>query len=293
MQRSLPVPRQLSTGVLYTLLGAVCFGTTGTIQAFAPEGSQPLAVGTMRLVVGGLVMLLWVRFRTGFTHHVPWPKKATITGALGIVIFQILFFQSLVKTGVAVGTVIAIGFGPMAGGIIEYLLRGTVPSRSWFTATALALVGLVLLSIDDSATVDITGILMALGAGTGYALYAANTQTILADRSPQEMVAVLFAFGGLVMSPILFIYDVSWMFSLRGVVSVVLIGVIGTAMAYSFFATGLATLPLSSGLTLGLAEPLVATLFGILLLGEPCSFQTAMGICIIFSGMFVIARNPA
>ena len=292
MLHSIPIPRQLSTGVLYTLLGAVCFGTTGTIQAFAPEGCQPLTVGTMRLVVGGLVMLLWVRCRSGFTHHVPWPKKATLTAAVGIVVFQILFFQSLVRTGVAVGTVIAIGFGPMAGGIIDYLLRGSIPSRSWFTATALALCGLILLSIDDNTTVDITGIFMALGAGAGYALYAANSQTILADRSPQEMIAVLFTFGGIAMSPFLFFYDISWMFSMRGFISIVLIGVIGTAMAYSFFATGLATLPLSSGLTLGLAEPLVAALFGILLLGEPCSFQTAMGICIIFSGMFVIARNP-
>ncbi|SIO12753.1 DMT family transporter [Halodesulfovibrio marinisediminis] len=293
MQRALPSSRQLTAGVFYTLLGAVCFGTTGTIQAFAPEGCQPMAVGTMRLVVGGLVMLLWVHFRSGFTHHVPWPKKATFTAAAGIVIFQILFFQSLVRTGVAVGTVIAIGFGPMAGGIIEYLLRGTIPSRSWFTATVLALCGLVLLSIDDTATVDMTGIIMALGAGAGYALYAANSQTILADRSPQEMIAILFTFGGIAMSPILFVYDISWMFTMRGFISIVLIGVIGTAMAYSFFATGLAILPLSSGLTLGLAEPLVATLFGILLLGEVCSFQTAMGICIIFSGMIVIARNPS
>lgn len=292
MERSLSTPRQLSTGVLYTLLGAICFGTTGTIQAFAPEECQPIAVGTMRLIVGGLVMLLWVRLRSGFTHRVPWPKKATFTAAAGIVIFQILFFQSLVRTGVAVGTVIAIGFGPMAGGIIEYLLRGTVPSRSWYTATALAVCGLILLSIDDTAIVDMTGILMALGAGAGYALYAANSQTILADRSPQEMVAVLFIFGGIAMSPILFLYDISWMLSVRGFISIVLIGVIGTAMAYSLFATGLATLPLSSGLTLGLAEPLVATLLGILLLGEPCSIQTAAGICTIFSGMIVIARNP-
>lgn len=292
MQLSLPIPRQLSSGVIYALLGSVCFGTTGTIQAFAPEGSQPLAVGTMRLVVGGIVMLLWVHFRSGFTRQVPWPKKATITAAAGIVIFQILFFQSLARTGVAVGTVIAIGFGPMAGGIIDYLLRGTVPSRSWFTATTLALCGLVLLSIDDTATIDMTGITMALGAGTGYALYAANSQAILANRSPQEMTAILFTFGGIAMSPILFMYDISWMFSLRGFVSIGLIGVIGTAMAYSLFAAGLAALPLSSGLTLGLAEPLVAALFGILLLGEPCSFQTAMGICVIFSGMFVIARNP-
>lgn len=292
MLRSFPTQSRLSTGVLYALLGAVCFGTTGTLQAFTPDGSQPLAVGTMRLIVGGMIMLLWVRFRSGFTQNIPWPKTATLTATAGIVIFQLLFFQSLVRTGVAVGTVIAIGFGPMAGGIIDYFLRGTKPTKTWYAATLLALCGLIVLSIDEEAKLDPMGMLMALGAGAGYALYAANSQTILADRSPQEMVAVLFSIGGIAMSPLLFMYDISWMASLQGIVSLLLIGIIGTAMAYSFFATGLAQLPLSSGLTFGLAEPLVAALLGILLLGEPCSIQTTLGIGIIFMGMFVMARNP-
>ena len=293
MQNVYAEQRAPSTGVFFALLGATCFGTTGTIQALAPEASQPLIIGTMRLIVGGAAMVLWVLLRNGFSRNAPWPKVELLIATVGIVSFQTFFFQSLVRTGVAVGTTIAIGVSPILGGIIEYLTQGNPPKRTWYAATFWAVAGLAILSFGcGESKVDGVGILMALVAGTGYAFYAAKSQILLRDHSPSEMVATVFSLGGVLMCPLLFIYDVQWMASPKGVTSVILIGLVGTALACNFFAIGLATLPLSTGLTLGLAEPMVAALFGILLLSEPCSVQTVTGILSIFIGMFVMARNP-
>ncbi|MFA7467062.1 MAG: EamA family transporter [Desulfotomaculaceae bacterium] len=44
-------------GPLLVLSGAVLWGTTGTTQALAPDGATPLAIGAMRLLVGGLCLL--------------------------------------------------------------------------------------------------------------------------------------------------------------------------------------------------------------------------------------------
>jgi len=42
------------------LAAAVLFGTTGTAQALGPAGTTPVAVGAVRLLVGGLILLIAV-----------------------------------------------------------------------------------------------------------------------------------------------------------------------------------------------------------------------------------------
>ena len=237
-------PQKLPSGVIYALLGALCFGTTGTLQALTPAGSQPLVVGTMRLIVGGIIMLPWVKMTSGFTKESPWPKRATLLATAGIVVFQLCFFIALRLTGVAVGTVIAIGSAPILGSLIDYFFKGIKPSKTWWIATMLSIFGLTMLSFDANVKLDPLGIFMAFGAGAGYAVYAATGQTILASRSAQEMMAIIFCIGGIVMSPILFMNDISWMASIQGITSILLLGAVSSAMAFSLFATGLATLPI-------------------------------------------------
>lgn len=45
---------------LFVLIAAFFWGTTGTVQALAPESATPLAFGAVRLLVGGSAMLLVV-----------------------------------------------------------------------------------------------------------------------------------------------------------------------------------------------------------------------------------------
>lgn len=43
---------------LLVILGAMLWGTTGTAQSFAPDGAHPIAIGSVRLAVGGTALLL-------------------------------------------------------------------------------------------------------------------------------------------------------------------------------------------------------------------------------------------
>ena len=48
---------QKQSSMLLILLAAMLWGTTGTSQAFAPEAAHPIAIGAVRLAVGGLFLL--------------------------------------------------------------------------------------------------------------------------------------------------------------------------------------------------------------------------------------------
>ena len=57
----------LAGGPLCIILGALCFSTTGTVQALAPDGSHPLGIGALRMQIGALALWAWCACR----HSLP------------------------------------------------------------------------------------------------------------------------------------------------------------------------------------------------------------------------------
>lgn len=60
--------------------------------------------------------------------------------------YQPLFFSAVSVTGVAIGTVVAIGSASVLGGLIEWLFKRKAPAPVWWIATLLAIVGCILVS---------------------------------------------------------------------------------------------------------------------------------------------------
>ena len=135
---------------LQVLLAAICFGTTGTAQAIGPGGS-PVAVGAARIVFGGLLLVLVAR---GLRVRLPRVGAPLVGMACAVAVYQLSFFAAVRLTGVAVGTVVAIGTGPAAAGVLGRLVNGERLSARWAQATALAAIGVLLLAGDGGASVD-------------------------------------------------------------------------------------------------------------------------------------------
>src|ERR671936_125869 len=125
------------------LLSALCFRTTGTAQALGPEAS-PGAVGAARVVVGGLLLVLLAR-RVSPGAAAPWSVRTVLAGAAAVVGYQLTFFAAVHETGVAVGTVVALGSGRVFAGLLSRLVRHEPLTARWAAATALAVAGVVLL----------------------------------------------------------------------------------------------------------------------------------------------------
>ena len=92
---------QRKSGHWFVLAASVLWGTTGTAQAFAPEGAQPATIGAIRLVIGGGVMLIFALGRGALRTQRPWPVLPAIIAAWGVVAYQLCFFSAVARTGVA------------------------------------------------------------------------------------------------------------------------------------------------------------------------------------------------
>lgn len=280
-------------GVLFVLGAALCWGTTGTAQAFAPAGASSLSVGAARLVVGGaaLVLLgagrgLWGRWR-----ELPlWP---TLGAAVAMALYQITFFAGVRRTGVAVGTIIAIAGAPIIAGPLS-LLVGQRPSRRWAFSTMLAILGSVLLVIGSGTLrAEPLGILLAVATGGSYALYTLFSMHIV-SRVPTDLAAgATFGLGALLILPVLLLSDTSWLASTRGLAVALHLGLIATALAYFLYTRALRTIPMSTAVTLALGEPMVASLLGVALLGERLTLRAWVGVLLILAGLFylTVGRN--
>lgn len=282
---------QLS-GHLFVLVAAVLWGTTGTAQAFAPEGAGPLSVGAVRIAVGGLALLAFAVARGELGPLEGWPPVATATAAAAMAAYQPLFFAGVSVTGVAAGTIVAIGSAPAWAGLIGFLFLGERPTPRWALATATAILGCALLvGAGGGVTVDPLGVLFALGAGASYAAFATAAKRLLAEKFHTAVMAVAFSLGALLLSPVLLFADSSWILEPRGVPVALELGLLATATAYLLFGRGLASVPVTTAATLSLAEPLTAGLLGVLVLGERLGSVALLGVGLLVGGLVLASSS--
>ena len=284
-------------GSWFVIAAAMLWGTTGTAQALAPDGAQPVIIGTVRLVVGGIALMAFALMRGVLRDGKRWSIWPTLLAALSMAAYQLFFFAGVAKTGVVVGTMVGIGSAPIMTGLLGYLVLGERPGRKWGMATALAVVGCgLLVASGGSIHIDILGILLALGAGLSYAIFTLVSKELLEDHPPEAVMAVAFFLGAVLLFPLFFRADLVWLFQPRGLVIGLWLGFVTVAVAYTLFARGLKLVPVATAGTLTLAEPLTAATLGVFLLGERITPLAFLGIALIFTGLVILTlkrnRSP-
>ena len=272
------------------LIAAILFGTTGTAQALGPDGSTPMTVGASRILIGGSLLAAMALASGGFRGR--WPLGQVLLAGAGVAVYQLAFFQAVADTGVAVGAIVAIGSGPVFAGILERVLDGAWPGRTWFVATALATTGVAVLSLASAtdASLSAAGIGLALVSGLGYATYTIVAKRLLRlGHTPVAVMGASFGLGAVLLLPVLLLGDTAWLHTPDGLALALYLGIVPTALAYSLFARGLRSLDASEVTTLVLAEPLTATVLGVVVLDERVGTGGLLGAVLILAGLAVLA----
>jgi drug/metabolite transporter, DME family len=284
-------------GVAMVLLAAVLWGTTGTAQSLAPAGLSPYAVGAWRLLLASLFFAV-VAARS---DHRPLASlrghagAVTIAGA-AMAAYNLAFFAGVRETGVAIGTAVALGSGPIWAGLLQMLWAGRWPSGAWWLGTMLAVAGGVLLVLGGGAAIEVSplGVVLCALAGLSYAVYALVSKRLVGAAAPEIVTLWVFGVAALIAMPLAGMaawrLDAGWLPGGAQVLMVLYLGVVTCGVAYLLFNHALRSVSGPTAVTLALAEPVVAFTLAVGVLGERPGLSAFAGLVLVLMGLLVVVR---
>ncbi|MFE4196651.1 DMT family transporter [Paenarthrobacter sp. NPDC056912] len=290
-------------GAPAVIITAILWGTTGVASALIPQ-ENPVAVGAASVGVGGLILGLISFSSVVKSFKTPGATKYLLLGSLGLMFYMPLFYVSVSLTGAALGTIIAIGSGPLFAGIFEWLVDGRPVTRRWAASmlTTVSGAGLLLAAREDhdsGAGADLLpGLTAGLVAGLTYALYAFAIGRLIqpCPSRPHGMEhrTVVAAIQGLAALPMLTLLGFTGESTFAAPVWPILLylAVIPTALGHTLFAFGLGRMKASTATLYTVLEPVVATVLAVLVLGETFRPEGWTGFPLVVAGLILVNVRP-
>jgi len=279
--------------VVATLSASALFATSGTARVVSDVTADSVTIAAVRLTIGALGLVAISSFAGRFNQLLRlWRMPQVWAMGAGVAGYQALFFIGTGRVGVAVGTLASLALGPLMAGLLAWSLGAKRPETIWWVSTVVAIAGLSVLTLgglDSSVSIDVLGVLACVGAGSAYSVY-----TVLGSRlatpttNATDVLAASFIIGSLVLIPF-GLPHLNELNSTAGIGLSLWLGLAATTAAYVCFGVGITHLAPGTVATLNLAEPVIATIFGVVLLGEIIQGLTAVGCALIALALLILS----
>ena len=133
------------------------------------------------------------------------PGRAVVVGT-GTALYQAFYFGSVVAVGVTVSTVVSLGLAPVLLTVAEAVRHRRRPGNTRLLVLAAALGGLLLVSVtsgsgETGAAPGRSGVLLALGSGTAYAVATELGRPLAQVSGPLALTTTTTSVGTLFLLP--------------------------------------------------------------------------------------------
>lgn len=287
--------RQLA--VVSVLLACVLFSTSATGRAYLDFPGSSISVGAWRVFLGGIGLAAYVAIRYGTSGLRKLVKLPVVwVMAIAVIAYQISFFIGAARIGVAMGTLGALAIAPFFAGVLGWIVGTGKPSAIWAVSTVMGVIGLALIT-GVSEVRDNLGFFAVFISGVMYAIFTVFgvRLTRTHDVTGVEVLGAAFGIGAVLSLPIV-LFTSAWINSALLVGFVLYIGLATTALGYILFGNGLTHLSPGTVSTLTLAEPVLATLMGVFILGEAMNLRGWIGCAVIIGALALLgiveSRTP-
>lgn len=284
------------TGLVLALTSAGTFGMSGIFAtSLIDAGWTPGAAVTVRIALAAILLcgpaLLRRRGSGSAVRGRAW-RTVIGYGVFAVGVPQLFFFNAIEHLSVGVALLLEyLGILYVVGWL--WLRHGQRPRRLTIAGGVSALIGLALiLDLFGAQRVDLVGVLWALGAGVGLAVYF-----VMSARAEESLPPLAMACSGMVAAAVVLVLagvvgllpmhvefanvelaglQLSWLVPVLGV------ALVSTAISY---ATGIAAtrrLQAKVASFVGLTEVMFAVVFAWLFLGQlPGALQIAGGVFVV------------
>ncbi len=254
-------------------------------------GLSPYSIVVVRNC-GGLVLLTAVmalRDRSVFRVERQHLKYFFGTGVVSVVLFTVCYFSCQEICSLAVASIL-LYTAPAIVVVLSALLWREPVTKKKLLALGLTLVGCALVCGVFSGALTVTGggIALGLGAGFFYALYSIFGRYALAHYGPMTVTVWTFVFAGAASLVLVRPAELAALAQPSMALTAVGLVVCSTVLPYILYTRGLARVEAGKASILASLEPVVASVAGVVLFGEPMSPLTAAGIVCVLAGVYIL-----
>lgn len=275
--------------IVLTAVPAAIWGSTYAVTQLWLPPDRPLFAGVVRALPVGLLMMLWLRrLPTG-----SWWWRSFVLGGLNIGFFYALLFVAAYRLPSGLGST-AVALSPLLVAAVAWLVLGQRPLLVTVLSGVGGLVGVSLLAVAGGVDGDLdpVGVAAAVGAVTVTAFGFVLTKRW---SPPQDVIVVTswqLVAAGLILLPLAIVVEgAPPAIDLPAAAAYVYLGVVGSGLAYVLWFRGIARLGPTTASVIGLVNPAVGVLLGVLLLGERIGPLQVVGLVVILASV-VLGQEP-
>ena len=274
----------IAAGVLWGIISIF-------IKGMSAGNFTPLQILQLRTIIASAAMALYLFFTARkllcFELKDIWMFIGT--GVISLTFFSLCYFQTIIESGASVA-VILLYTSPIFVILFSLVLFCERITAVKLTALVMTFVGCILVSGlgRDSGGITAKGFIVGLGSGLGYALYSIFSRYALKKYHVLTIIFYTFLFSGISIIPFSGLSPASGLLEPRMLLYGAGIAVFCTVLPYLFYTYGMTRIETGKAAILVTVEPLVGTLVGCCLYGEPMTVLKALGIMLTFGAVILL-----
>lgn len=278
-------------GILWSTLGL--FG-----NMLMERGLSSEQVAFTRLFIGFIVLSLYSLIRRPEVLKINL-KCLLYCGAIGIIcqgLFNKCYFKAVEVTGVSIAAVL-LYTSPLFLAVFSKIVYKEKMTRAKIISLILCCIGAIMAvtgGVLDLEGINTYGIIMGIMAAITYALMPIISKNALKEFSSETILIYGFLFGAIFMIPSAKPVEmIGFVTDMNVLPYMILLGVFPAAMAYIFYAEGIARgCELSIVGVVASVELIAASIIGWTVVGEVFTIGKAIGVAIMFVSAFTaVAGN--
>lgn len=282
----------MKSPLILTSLAMLAFAGNSILCRLALKQTDIDAISFTSIRLLAAAIMLWVVLRLNRSPNV---LGGNWRSALALFAYAAGFSLAYINLSAATGSLLL--FGAVQASMISYgLWRGEQFRPVQLLGFILALIGLIGLVLPGLAAPPLLSSLLMLGAGVAWGIYSLRGKSTGGIANPAERDPTIITAGNFLRTvPVTLALSLFTLNTARldpaGVGYAILSGAITSGIGYVIWYRALPMLKATSAATVQLSVPMIATMGGILFLGELLTLRIVLASLAILLGIALVIRN--
>ncbi|WP_319467426.1 DMT family transporter [uncultured Trichococcus sp.] len=292
---------QYKSGVLFTVVGALLWGISGTSGQFLLQhcGLTSGWLVAVRMLMAGLILLVLCYKKEKGTIFRVWKDKRDrldifLFAALGLSFCQYTYFATISHSNAGTATVLQF-LAPVLIMVYLSVKNRKLPRPAEMTAIIFAVAGIFLLATHgrfDSLSTSREALTYGLLSAVAVVIYNLQPARLINTYGTLLSLGWGMLMGGILLSIVYQPWRIIGTWDIAAFVSLLVIILLGTVLSFSLYLEGVQRIGATVGSLLSSAEPLSATFLSVFWLGTSLHWTDLVGIALILSTVFLLTLKP-